>query len=460
MRASWARHLYFTLQAIRREPVALALDDVHRTARLSRDALFAQQAARQREQLLFALEQVPYYRRTLSPFAADIRAASTWERVHAVMERIPLLERGTVTRERDAMRAPSIPRSSTYPDSTSGSSGTPLRFDCDRGAWAYRHALMFRCMADFGVFVGEPSALFFGLHWSARSRLMVAARDAVFNRTRVSAYDIAPERVRAHVAALRRRRPTHAIGYPSAVFDFCVLVRDRGESLRDLALKAVFLTAEPLRAYQRELITDVTGARCVDTYGSAEGGLTACECPAGSLHVNLEATWLQLRGGDATRGEAIVTDMMLRAFPMIRYAIGDDVVLGSGTCACGRAHPTVATVEGRSGDAIVLPNGKRINANLPSYILKPFAALGAIRQYRFVQEEDGVIELRLVPSRALGDDVLESLARECAAAFGEDCPVRVRVVESLPVLANAKHRDFVPHPRWRAMMDAVGGARA
>jgi len=443
VRSSWARHLYFTLQAIRREPVAAALRDVERSARLSRDALFAQQASRQRDQLLFALERVPHYRRSLAPFAADIRAARTWEDVGTLMGRLPVLERETVAREYDSFVAPDVPRRETYPDSTSGSSGTPLRFACDLRAWAYRHALMYRCMADFGVAVGEPSALFFGLHWSTRARATVAARDWAFNRTRVSAYDIAPARLQAHLASLRRRRPTHAIGYPSAIFDFCVLVQDRGETLHDLSLKAVFLTAEPLRAHQRELITRVTGARCVDTYGSAEGGLSACECPAGSLHVNVETTWLELQGSGATRGEAIVTDMMLRAFPMIRYAIGDDIELKPGACECGRAHPMLASIEGRSGDAIVLPNGRRINANLPSYIVKPFAGLGAIRRYRFVQEEGGTIELRLVVSRPLSPEMLDSLARECVKAFGSDCPVRVLVVDSLPTLANAKHRDFV-----------------
>src|SRR5262249_47076867 len=180
----------------------------------------------------------------------------------------------------------------------------------------------FRCMERFGVSIGEPSALFFGLHWSARARVAVAARDWAFNRTRVSAYEIGPARFAAHLASLRRRKPTHAIGYPSALFDFCVLAHERGEDLRDLGLRAIFCTAEPLRPAQRELIGNVTGARCVDTYGSAEGGLTACECPEGSLHVNVEACWLQLQRPGSARGGAVVTDMMLRAFPMIRYEIG------------------------------------------------------------------------------------------------------------------------------------------
>jgi phenylacetate-CoA ligase len=314
---------------------------------------------------------------------------------------------------------------------------------------------MFRCMERFRIGVGEPSALFFGLHWNARARASTAVRDWALNRTRVSAYEIGPARLYAHLERLRRRKPTHAIGYPSAFFDFCVLAQDRGESLRDLGLRAVFCTAEPLRPFQRELITSMTGARCVDTYGSAEGGLTACECPEGSLHVNVEASWLQVRG--AGRGEAVVTDMMLRAFPMIRYAIGDEVTLKDGVCACGRAHPMLASIEGRSGDAIVLPNGRRINANLPSYILKPFSRLGTIRRYRFVQHDDGGIDLCLVVSRAFDPNAIPALARECASAFGADCPVRVRIVESLPILPNAKHRDFVPSARWRSRIDSAPG---
>jgi len=93
-------------------------------------------------------------------------------------------------------------------------------------------------------------------------------------------------------------------------------------------------------------------------YGSAEGGTTAFECLAGSLHVASEAVWVETKSCNT-----FVTDMMLRAFPLIRYSIGDEVLAENEPCSCGRPHPVLRSVEGRSGEPILLPNGRRINAN-------------------------------------------------------------------------------------------------
>ena len=442
MKASVARGAYFAMQSVRREPVAAALADVRRTEWWSLDALRDLQARRQLEQLRFALDRVPYYRRVLEPLRSRIASARGWDDVNAILAQMPIIEKAAVMLDPASYTADRAEELPSYPDKTSGSSGTPVIFPCDQRAWAYRHALSYRCMEAFGVRIGEPYALFFGLHWNTRARLQVALRDFVFNRARISAYEIGGARFDAHFQKIRRRRPTHFVGYPSAIADFCALARERGRDLRDLRLKAVFLTAEPLRAHQRQLIETVTGSRCVDMYGGAESGLIAVECPAGGRHTTPEATWLDLRDTTTHTGEAVVTDMMLRAFPMIRYAMGDEIVIDARACPCGRAQPLVAVIEGRAGEPIRLPNGRTVNANLPSYIFKPLAALGVIRRYRFVHKGDE-LELFLVVSQQFQpEEHLRVVRQEIRSAFGE-VDVEIRVVEELPYLPNAKHRDYV-----------------
>ena len=445
MNATVARGVYFGLQSLRREPVAAALADLRRTEWLSREELRDLQATRQPEQLRFALDRVPYYRRVLQPLRSRIASARGWDDVNAILAEMPIIEKAAVMLDPPSYTADRAEELPTFPDKTSGSSGTPVIFPCDQRSWAYRHALMFRCMEAFGVRVGEPYALFFGLHWNKMARAKVALRDSVLNRARVSAYEIGPARFDAHFDKVRRRRPTYFLGYPSAISDFCALAQERGRDLRDLRLKAVFLTAEPLRPHQRQLIEAVTGSRCVDTYGSAEGGVIALECPAGGRHTTPEATWLALRDTTTRTGEAIVTDMMLRAFPMIRYAMGDEIVLGADSCPCGRAQPLVASIEGRSGEPITLPNGRTVNANLPSYIFKPLAALGVIRRYRFVHRGDDLQLFLVVSQRFQPEEHLRVVRQEIRNAFGE-VELEIHVVEDLPHLPNAKHRDYVRIP--------------
>jgi len=439
-----AGKLYMFLQFMRKEPVAKALQDVRRTEFVSRDELFQIQAGRQLEQIRFAQRFIPFYQDVYSGFKDQVHNAKIWDDVNVLMESLPVVERDTITKDPKKFIASNIQELKTYPDKTSGSSGTPLIFPCDQRAWAYRHALTFRNKESFGIQIGEPYAYIFGLHWNKKMRAQVRLRDWIFNRVRISAFEISPAKLEDHFKSLQHHHPTHIIGYPSAIYELCVMARDKGyEHLRELNLKAIFTTAEPLRTYQRELINMVTGSRCVDTYGSAEGGLTAVECPHGSLHVQSEAVWVQMRDPSQSQGDILVTDLMLRAFPMIRYAIGDESAWQTGSCSCGRAHPVIEPVAGRTGDSILLSNGKRINGNLPSYIFKPLSQYGVIRRYRFVQEMGQALKLYLVTTPGFSEQHLEIIKQETQRAFGNDLSFTVTLVDDLPHLPNAKHRDFV-----------------
>jgi phenylacetate-CoA ligase len=419
--------------------------DLERTEFSSFEELRDLQSKRMISQLRFALEQVPYYQEMYSPFAVQIKDISRWEDVDSLICELPCVTKDQVQSDADRFYARGIKRMRTYPDKTSGSAGTPLQFPCDQEAWAYRHAHTFRALRMHDVQVGEPYALFFGLHWAKRSRSQVALRDRVFNRVRVSAFDISKTTFEAHLKRIRDHRPAYFLGYPSALYDFCFLAQEFGVDLRELKLKLVFTTAEPLLSYQRDMIQEVTGSRCVSQYGSAEGGFTAFECPAGNMHIAVETTWLRPLDRSKPVSEALVTDMMLRAFPLINYAIGDEVRLKAGSCSCGRAHPTIESIQGRSGEPILLPNGRRINANLPSYIFKPLASLKVIRRYRFVQRGEN-LDLFLVVSNSWKREHLDVVKQEVHAAFGPDISFAMHVVSELENLPNAKHRCYVTMP--------------
>jgi phenylacetate-CoA ligase len=262
---------------------------------------------------------------------------------------------------------------------------------------------------------------------------------------RVSAFDIGKSTFETYVIQVLRHHPTFFLGYPSTLYDFCGLAHEFGIDLHELKLKAVFTTAEPLLRYQRDFIEETIGSRCVDQYGSAEGGFNAFECPAGNMHVAIEATWLRLLDVVSEVGDALVTDLMLRACPLINYAIGDEVKIKQGRCDCGRAHPMIESIVGRSGEPIMLSNGRRINANLPSYIFKPLASLKVIRRYRFVQQGNN-LKLLLVVSNAFNDQHLKLVEEETRNAFGEDIQFTSHIVSEIENLSNAKHRSFVILP--------------
>ena len=442
MLTQFARISYFGLQFLRREPVHYAWLDVLRTEYFNTLELKQLQSSRMISQLKYVVRNVPYYQDIYAPFFNRIQQLSSWDEVNEIMTEMPIIFKHDVQKNYMLFRSKDLDRINTYPDKTSGSTGTPLVFPCDQKAWAYRHALIFRMMKMHNVQIGEPYVLFFGLHWNRTAQLKVSLRDWVFNRLRVSAFDISRTTFEVYLKKIRTHKPTFFLGYPSAIYDFCFLAREFGVNLNELKLKAIFTTAEPLLTYQRELINQVTGSRCVNYYGSAECGFNAFECPDGNLHLSSETSWL--RTGDIY-GNGLLTDMMLRAFPMINYAIEDEIVVKKEQCSCGLAHPILESINGRSGDPILLPNGKIINANLPSYIFKPLTELRIIQKYRFVLQGDN-LKLFLIVSERYNQEHLKLIERETKAAFGDNIKFTTNIVLNMELLPNAKHKCFVVLP--------------
>src|SRR5690606_4032961 len=100
-------------------------------------------------------------------------------------------------------------------------------------------------------------------------------------------------------------------------------------------LKLVRGTSEKIfEKYQQEAV-QAFGRRIVSEYGAAESGIIAFECAEGSMHVNMETCIVEVENG-----EILVTNLVSRSFPIIRYRLGDYIELDTHTkCLCGREHP-------------------------------------------------------------------------------------------------------------------------
>jgi phenylacetate-CoA ligase len=310
-------------------------------------------------------------------------------------------------------------------------------------SWAHAHANQFRLMAWNGIGIGERHAYLWGVPLDAEGRRQAALKDSVFRRERCSAFVLDAALARDFHARLRRRPATWALGYPSALTKFADEIADAGLDGRALGWKAVITTAEVLRPHQRERLEAVFGCPVADLYGCAEIGVAGLGCARGGLHVPVESVVADLVPGEDGLFEVLLTDLHNFAQPMIRYRVGDVVAdpPGDAACACGLAHPCLGTVFGRSGDTLVFPDGRRVNANLPSYIFKKHGKAGTVREYQFVQFPGGLVELRIVAGPAWSEAVRDELAVQAREVLGLE--VAIRTVPRFERRGRGKHRDFV-----------------
>jgi hypothetical protein len=82
-----------------------------------------------------------------------------------------------------------------------------------------------------------------------------------------------------------------------------------------------------------------------------------------------------------------------------------------------------------------------INGLLPYYIFRHHAKSQKVREYQFVQFQDGRVELRVLPGPSWSHEAGPEIEAEVTRGLG--LPVRLRLVTKIHRVGRGKHRDFV-----------------
>ncbi len=181
-----------------------------------------------------------------------------------------------------------------------------------------------------------------------------------------STFHMAPRHLQYYVEDLARFRPSFLSGFPSAIGELATFVEITGAAeLFDV--RAIFTTSETLTPSQRDTMERVFGCPVRNQYASSEGAPWIMECPQGRLHMDVTSGVFEVIDGEdrpANAGEVLVTSFYMKETPLIRYRIGDRIVLSDERhCPCGWDSPLVSSIEGRASDFIEVPGRGKIFAS-------------------------------------------------------------------------------------------------
>jgi phenylacetate-CoA ligase len=397
----------------------------------------------QDEQLQALLEHAaarcPLYRARFREAGLEPRA---WQGAWA---RLPLLTKADIQAHGAELEAADFPARARQRNQTGGSTGSPLQFWVDRRRYASRLASTDRHNAWAGLRPGDWVAEIWGHRldlaegggWWQRMR-----RDWLYRTLEINSSRIEPGDWDAYVEVLRRYRPRFLVAYARAAVEFAEHVRRRG--IGDVRFEAIITTAEVLLEDHRRLLEAALGGRVFNRYGCREVSVIASECGEHSgMHVNAEAILVEVipaAGLPAPWGKIVVTDLLNRSMPLIRYEIGDVGRWAEGDCACGRALPRLAAVEGRTTDFLRLPGGEAVSG--PALTLV-FADLGSVRQVQFVQRGDGSVRLRVVPGPGYGPEAEAEVRRRLELYLRGAVPLAFEPVAAIASEASGKYRFVV-----------------
>ena len=444
MHPLFARLLYHAAQQYRGEPVAAVLRTIEQSQHWPAERLRDQQWQRVQALVQFCWNEVPFYREHWGAAGFAPGELKSW----ADWQRLPTIGKSDVQEHSARMHAGHAPKG--LKAATSGSSGTPVAIDRAHLSWAHAHAQVFRGWRWWNVDCGDRYAYFWGVPLAAEDRATAARKDRFFNRTRCSAFTLDAVHAREFFATLQGDSTRFAFGYPSAIAQFAEEVLAQKLDGRALGWRVAVTSAEVLHEHQRERITAAFGCPVVDSYGCAEVGVTGFEHPEGGMRVPVESVAVDHARTESGAWEVLLTDLHNTRMPMVRYRVGDLVEpVGDPSSAdhwplppgAKCALPLLGRIAGRAGDTLTLPDGRKLNANQPSYIFKSHGRDGRVREYQFVQFPQGRIELRIVAGPAWAPEWFERLRGEVRQVLGID--VELKLVDRFERRGRGKHRDFV-----------------
>ena len=160
----------------------------------------------------------------------------------------------------------------------------------------------------------------------------------------------------------------------------------------------------------------------------------------------------QLPAGEV--GQIVCTGLLNFGQALIRYRVGDRGAVAPGPCACGRPLPVLQSLDGRSGDAFILSDGRRF-----SRIGSLLGDVHTVAEWQIVQEDIDQFVVRVVTDPGFSDADVEAIKRNLSGDLG-DATITVEQVQATERTSNGKVKLIVCRVPQEKIQAVISDARA
>lgn len=311
---------------------------------------------------------------------------------------------------------------------TSGATGVPLSIIGDRADCSFMNPSFIRAYLAWGLkpwhrlmfFEFRPD-LPYGRSWYQRLGLL---------RSRILSIQEDPE---VWITQVLKWKPHLLQGYALTLKLFAEAVRKHGQD--DISIPLIVSTSGWLDGAGRELLQTVFQAKVIDIYASEEAGATiAWQCPTCTeYHIATDTTIVEfLENGKPVpagiEGDVVITNLHNYTMPFIRYALGDRAVLSPKKPRCGRPFPLMAAINGRKGDFILLPSGKKLS---PHPFFRALDETVGVASWRLIQRNKRDIRIEVEGAELWSDSARDNVLAEIQQLVGSEVSVTMETVDRL-----------------------------
>jgi phenylacetate-coenzyme A ligase PaaK-like adenylate-forming protein len=406
----------------------------------NRDKIKALQLRKLKKLLVHSYENIEFYRERMASCGFNpykIRSLSE-------LEQLPVLSKEEYRSfvDRVLIKNPEAYKS-WYFDSTSGSTGIPLRIVRTWPERGYMIAKWLRELYLNGFSCTDHSFRAVTPYRLTAGKDIFLQNFGLFRRTLLPF--TAPDR--EIVESYQEAQPDFYYSTQNGAIRFCKYALEHNIKIKKPKMYSV--GGSVIDQNCRELFTSVLGGdNFFETYAAEETGVLAFQIRGSSgLNFSHDTTILELVAPDGSivenEGSCLITDLGIYSFPMIRYELGDQ--LETYTDESGLRK--IKKIRGRLNDWLVWRDGSRSGMGYFYEIMARYTS--SISQFRIIQEDYEHIRILIVLS-PLRDQIREtpagiehSLVESLNKHLRADIEYQVEFVDRIPPDETGKIRIII-----------------
>ena len=316
----------------------------------------------------------PYYRRTFPQkeyFSLNDFA------------QLPIIERKTIVDNSSEIlidKYQGLLSQSLLVNLTSGTSGKPLEIYWEPNDSIRSHLSLWRRRSLYYNIM--PTDKYCCLHTTAYSRTRVSAIEKYIisedgkNLSLCKMYQD-EESLLEYYDLIKKFKPVWLFIQPSFLKRLMYVINNF--SLEKIhSIKYIELAGETVLESDKNFINSYWCCPVANMYGSMETNGIAYECPNHHMHILTNNVYLEAINFDKKTGigDAVITSLTNRAFPIIRYNIGDRIILNNSKISCKYSNePIVKEIIGRSEAKIEMYDGNTISEYIMAYCIERAIAI-------------------------------------------------------------------------------------
>lgn len=391
--------------------------------------------------LIHSYKHVPYYKENFDKLGVNISALKNISPDN--ISAIPILTKDHLRKFGTNTLLADIKEPEGEFFASSGSTGTPTQI-------LFSHAMHQRWMALFecrvrnwaGVNSQTPRGMIGGRRVlpNAHSKSPFYRYNYFEKQVYFSAYHINAKNAFDYAKGIKKYELQYMTGYAMSNYLLACFFEEMKIALPQL--KCIITSSEKLTREMRNMFTKVYGCKTFDGWSGVEACALITECEQGSLHISPDAGLIEILDDNmhpvkpGEPGNVYCTGFLNYDQPLIRYDIGDTMILGDDGCACGRNMPVIKEIIGRQEDVIIGRDGRKMVR-----FHGIFNGLNSVKQAQVVQESLDQILIKFIP--ASKDEHEKLIMKQRIQSQLGDVNVLFEEVENIPQTANGKFKAVV-----------------